>query len=156
VHYEFRGAQHAVDTLPVTWYEAGKQPPRELFQAPNDWPGSTNGALFIGEKGNAFVGFPELPALFPREAFADFKMPDLKNDNHYQQWTNAILGTDKVSAPFSYSGPLTETVLLGNVAFRTGKRLEWNSEKLEAVGVPEAAQFVRRDYRKGWEVEGLG
>lgn len=155
VHYEFRGAKHSADTLRLTWYEAGKQPPRELFKAPEDWAGSQNGVLFIGEKGNLFVGFPEPPELFPKGDFSNYKMPEIPDHNHYTEWTDAILGKGQTSCPFSYSGPLTETVLLGNVAYRSGKKIEWNSEELRAVNAPEAQQFVRREYRPGWEMEGL-
>ena len=51
---------------------------------------------------------------------------------------------------FDYSGPLTETVLLGNVAYRTGEKLQWDAENLKATNCPEADQFIRREYRKGW------
>jgi len=156
VHWEFQGAKHSTDTLKLSWYENGKLPPRELFQAPDDWKISSNAVLFVGEKGNLFVGFPEMPELFPKEAFANYKMPELMDHDHYQNWTDAILGKGKPTCPFSYSGPLTETVLLGNVAYRSGKKIVWNSEKLEAVGAPEAAKFIRREYRDGWKIEGLG
>jgi predicted dehydrogenase len=155
VRYAFAGTEYTTESLKLSWYEAGKQPPRELFQAPADWPGSLNGILFVGDKGNLFVGFPEMPELFPREKFADYQLPQFEDHNHYTEWTSAIVSGGKTSCPFSYSGPLTETVLLGNVAYRTGKTIEWDSANLKAVGAPEADQFVRRAYRKGWEVEGL-
>lgn len=156
VHYEFPGTDQTTDTVRVTWYEAGKQPPRELFQAPADWKGSANGVLFIGEKGNLFVGFPEMPELFPKSDFANVKLPELVDHNHYTEWTSAIAGGGTTSCPFSYSGPLTETVLLGNVAYRTGKTIDWDSDKLTANGVPEAQPLIRRAYREGWSVPGLG
>ena len=155
VHYEFPGTKHTTDSVRLTWYEAGKQPPRELFQAPSDWPGSANGVLYVGEKGNLFVGFPEMPELFPREKFADYEMPQHEENNHYTQWTSAIVGNGKTSCPLSYSGPLTETVLLGNVAYRSGKKIEWDSANLKVVGDPDAGALLRREYRKGWEVAGL-
>ena len=54
------------------------------------------------------------------------------------------------------AGPLTETVLLGNVAYRSGAEIEWDSDKLAVVNVPEANRFLKNAYRKGWEVPGLG
>lgn len=152
VHWEFPGTKFTTDSVAVHWYEAGKQPPREIFKAPADWKGSPNGVLYVGEKGNLFVGFPEAAELFPRETFADTKLPAIADHNHYTQWTDAILGKTQTSCPFSYSGPLTETVLLGNVAYRSGQKLQWDSQKLEAVNAPSANQFIRREYRKGWEV----
>lgn len=155
VNFEFPGTAHTTDKLKVVWYEAGKQPPRELFKAPADWPGSQNGVLFVGSKGNLFVGFPENPELFPKADFADYKLPELPEDNHYTQWTGAILGRDKVSCPFSYSGPLTETVLLGNVAYRSQSKVVWDSKNLTAVDNPKAQALIKRTYREGWEVSGL-
>ena len=155
VNYEFPGTERTTDTLKMTWYEAGKMPPRDVFKAPEDWPGSKNGVLFIGEKGNLFVGFPEMPELFPKADFANYKMPEIADNNHYTQWTAAILGNDEASCPFAYSGPLTETVLLGNVAYRSGTTIHWDSEKLEAIDNPKANALLKREYRDGFEVQGL-
>jgi predicted dehydrogenase len=155
VHYEFPGTKHTAEKLRLTWYEAGRQPPREIFKAPDDWKGSANGVLFVGQRGNLFVGFPEMPELFPKGEFVDYKFPDLLDHNHYQQWTSAIAESGSTSCPFAYSGPLTETVLLGNVAYRSGQRIEWDSAKLEVTNSPEANRFVKRTYRKGWEIPGL-
>jgi predicted dehydrogenase len=155
VHYEFPGTQHTTETLRLTWYEAGKQPPREIFQAPADWKGTDNGVLFLGERGNLFVGFPEMPELFPKAKFRDYSWPDFQDHNHYTEWTAAIAEGGSTSCPFSYSGPLTETVLLGNVAYRTGQKIVWDSQQLRVVNAPEAAQLIRREYRRGWEVPGL-
>lgn len=147
VRYEFPGTAHTTESLKLTWYEAGKQPDRALFQAPEDWAGSQNGVLFIGEKGNLFVGFPENPELFPKAAFADYQMPELPEDNHYTQWTAAIRGEGMTSCPFSYSGPLTETVLLGNVAYRSQGKVVWNSLTMECIGNDAAQALLGREYR---------
>ena len=86
-------------------------------------------------------------------------MPKVLGANHYHQFINAILGKGQTptSTPFNgYSGPLTETVLLGGVATRFPKTtLEWDSAKLRFRKSPEADRLVRRTYRKGWEVNGL-
>jgi hypothetical protein len=155
VRYEFPQTPQTTKTLKLTWYEARRQPPRELFKAPDDWKGSDNGVLFIGEKGNLFVGFPEMPELFPKADFAGYKLPEFEDHNHYTEWTSAIVSGGKTSCPFSFSGPLTETVLLGNVAYRTGETIRWDSMRLNAIGCPAAAQYLRREYRAGWEVRGL-
>ena len=155
VHYEFPGTKHTTDKLQLTWYEAGRQPPREIFKAPDDWKGSANGVLFEGERGNLFVGFPEMPELFPKSDFGDYQFADLPDHNHYREWTSAIAQGGKTSCPFAYSGPLTETVLLGNVAYRSGRRIEWDSAKLAVTNSAEANRYLRRAYRKGWEIPGL-
>jgi len=155
VHYRFPGTERTAETLEATWYEAGRMPPRELFEAPDDWPGSKNGLLFVGEEGRLFVGFPEMPELFPRERFAGYEWADLPDHNHYHEWTSAIRDSGGTTTPFSYSGPLTEMALLGNVAHRSGAVIEWDSESLRVGNHAAANEFLRREYRKGWEVPGL-
>jgi hypothetical protein len=84
------------------------------------------------------------------------KVTDVPGDNHYLQFVEACRGNGTTSAPFAYSGPLTEMVLLGCLATRfPGESLEWDAEKLKVTNVAAANQHVRREYRKGWEVEGL-
>ncbi|GIW82070.1 MAG: hypothetical protein KatS3mg105_3877 [Gemmatales bacterium] len=96
------------------------------------------------------------PVLLPEKQFADYKFPAPGGENHYGQFVDACLGEGKTSAPFSYSGPLTEAVLLGCLATRFPMTtLEWNADKLLITNVKKANDFVRREYRKGWEVEGL-
>ena len=59
---------------------------------------------------------------------------------------------DLVSTGFKYSGPLSETVLLGIAAYRTGKKLEWDPRNIKAIGTPEADKFFKGEYRKGWRL----
>ncbi len=155
VTYEFPGTRHTTEKVKVIWYEAGKQPPRDIFLAPKEWKGSKNGVLFVGARGNLFVGFPEMPELFPAGEFKDYQWADVQDHNHYREWTSAIAQSGTTSCPFEYSGPLTETVLLGNVAYRTGKTIHWDSAAMKAKGLPDADPYLRRDYRAGWDVPGL-
>ena len=84
------------------------------------------------------------------------KRPEPEGSDHYRQFVNACLGEGKTSAPFSYSGPLTEVVLLGCLATRfPGTTLEWDAEAVKVTNHREADPFVRRRYRAGWETEGL-
>jgi hypothetical protein len=77
-------------------------------------------------------------------------VPRVKNED--QEWVDAIKdGGDPLSG-FAYSGPFTETVLLGNLAVRLGEKIEWDSANLQATNAPEAAPLIKREYRKGWEV----
>jgi hypothetical protein len=72
--------------------------------------------------------------------------------NEDQEWIDGIkAGGDPLSG-FAYSGPFTETVLLGNLAVRLGKKLDWDGAALKATNAPEADALIRREYRKGWEV----
>ncbi len=154
LHYEFPGTKHTTDNFKMVWYDGGKRPSADLFGGGkyHEW---LNGVLYIGDKGSLVVDYENLPVLLPTEKFADFKIEAEPADNHYLQWTEACKGNGQTSTPFSYSGPLTETVLLGNVALRTGKAIEWDAKNLKAIGCPEADQFLRREYRNGWSVKGL-
>ena len=76
--------------------------------------------------------------------------------NHYLQWTDAIRGEGKTTAHFGYSGPLTETVLLGTIASRVPNTvLQWDAAGLKFSNSDAANNYVRAEYRKGWEIDGL-
>ncbi len=155
IHYEFPGTKRTTDQLKMVWYDGAKLPPRSLFEVSADFEMQENGILFIGDKGQLLVDYFNPPLLLPKGDFADTPVEALPADNHYTQWTDAILGRGSTSCPFSYSGPLTETVLLGNVVLRSGKKIRWNSEELAAVDAPETAGLIRREYRDGWRITGL-
>ena len=84
-----------------------------------------------------------------------FKRPEpfiARSPGHYKEWLDAIRGGKPARSNFSdYSGPLTELVLLGNLAIRCGKKVVWDAVNLKAVGCPEADAYIRRAYRKGWD-----
>ena len=72
--------------------------------------------------------------------------------SHYAEWIEACKTGKQPLANFEYAGWLTESNHLGNVAYRAGKKLLWDAAKLRAANAPEADQYVRREYRKGWEL----
>ena len=97
-----------------------------------------------------------MPVLLPEDNDRDYRMPQIEPINHYFQWIEAVQGKGKTTTAFDYSGPLTESVLLGPLASHfPSKTLEWNSAKLKFTNSPEANQYVRRQYRAGWHVKGL-
>ncbi|NLE62202.1 MAG: gfo/Idh/MocA family oxidoreductase, partial [Planctomycetes bacterium] len=77
---------------------------------------------------------------------------DLPDTNHYQEWCTAIRESRQPSTPFGYAGPLTETVLLGNVAYRSGKKIEWDAKRQKITNTRDADKFVDLVRRKGWEL----
>jgi len=92
----------------------------------------------------------------PEEKFKETKLPEPGGSDHYRQFVDACRGEGKTSAPFAYAGPLTEMVLLGCLATRFPRTtLRWDPQALKSPNVAEANAFVRKTYRKGWEVEGL-
>ena len=156
IHYLFPGTEFtAFNKVNVTWYDGDRRPPAEIVeQAGGKLP--DQGSVFIGTDGVMVLPHIAKPKLLPAEDFEDFTMPEVKGANHWHQFVDAILGKDKTQANFDYAGPLTEAVLLGSVASRFPKTtLDWDAVKLKFTNVKEANQFVRRRYRKGWEVAGL-
>ncbi|WP_153555401.1 Gfo/Idh/MocA family protein [Roseimaritima sediminicola] len=148
VHYKFpkRGDLAPVD---LTWYD-GDRTPREV--AGERVPGS--GVMFVGSEGKMYANYSSY-RLFPRDKFADFQPPEPtipRSIGHHDEWIKACKEGTPTTCNFDYSGALTETVLLGNVAFRAGKQLDWDAKNLTATNAPEAQQYVGKDYRQGWEV----
>ena len=92
--------------------------------------------------------------LLPEKDFADFVRPKqfiADSPGHHAEWVAACKNGTPTGSPFSYAGPLSEANHLGNVAYRVGKKLEWDAENLKAANAPEAAPLIKREYRKGWE-----
>jgi predicted dehydrogenase len=152
IRYQFpaRGHPQAGTRPPVklTWYQ-GRMSPRVQTEKVPAWD---TGFLFIGEKGMLLTDYNRR-VLLPEQRFAGLKPPEPtipKSIGHHAEWLAACRTGSPTGCNFDYAGVLTETVLLGNVAFRTGKKLEWDAENLRAVGCPEAEPLIRREYRKGW------
>jgi predicted dehydrogenase len=153
ITYEFpaRGTQPPVR---MTWYEGGLMPPSPSLMASGErLPG--NGVLYVGEKGLMYHGsHGGMPEVLPRSLVDAAKavpktMP--RSPGHYEEWLEACKGGAKPISNFDYSGPLTETVLLGVLALRSpGKRLEWDSANLKVTNAPELDPFIKTEYRQGW------
>jgi predicted dehydrogenase len=133
-----------------TWYD-GNMIPKSV--AGERVPGS--GVMFIGTEGKMFADYGNY-RLFPQEKFKGFTPPKPtipRSIGHHAEWIKACKeGKTDTTCNFDYSGALTESVLLGNVAYRTGKALEWDAKALKATNAPEADQYVKKQYREGWEV----
>jgi len=157
VEYEFPGTEYTTDTLRWVWYDGEWAPPadlKDILPQGQNLPGQAS--LFIGEKGVMLLPHVGQPILLPQKDFADYKPPMITAVNHYHQWVDACLGRTKASASFSYAGPLTEALLLGVVANRFPElRLEWDAAEMKVTNMPEANNLIRRQYRKGFEVENL-
>ena len=164
VRYEFPATAHTTGpTIPVTWYDGGKRVPVELAQMPSSQNLPSDGSLYIGEKGVLVIAHtPTIPRLYPEPDFRDYSQSVLRELyqeieplDHYRAWTDACVGRGQANSPFDYAGPLTETVMLGNIANRfPGLLLEWDAANLKFKN-PEANAFVRREYRQGWKIEAL-
>ena len=115
-------------------------------------PSGTAACLFVGDKGMLLADYGK-HVLLPEKDFRDFKRPEPfipKSLGHHAEWIHACKTGAPTTCNFEYAGWLTEANHLGNVAYRTGKKLEWDAAKLYARNAPEAEPFIRREYRKGW------
>jgi predicted dehydrogenase len=156
VKYVFPGTRFSAgNTVNVTWYDGDQRPPAEIISmAGGQIP--DQGSVFLGTKGVMVLPHVKKPLLLPEADFKDFKMPEVERANHWFQFVEAVRGNDKTTANFDYAGPLTEAVLLGSVASRfPNTTLEWDAENLQFSNEKSASQYIRRTYRRGWEVEGL-
>ncbi len=93
--------------------------------------------------------------LLPRKQFEGFQPPAPtlpRPASHHQEWVDACHGQGQALSNFGYASRLTEALLLGNVALRTGKPLEWDTRKMRATNCPEAQPFLHPEFRKGWTI----
>lgn len=145
-HYDARGDRPAVR---VTWYQ-GEMKPRIWEEG--GIPRWDNGVLFIGDRGMLLADYGR-HVLLPEDREFERPEPSIPDSPGQQrEWINACKGGPPASCDFEYNGALTEANHLGNVAYRTGRVIEWDAERLEARGVPEAAPIIRREYRPGWKL----
>ena len=148
--YEF-AARGDMPALKLVWHQGENKP--DIWKS-GSIPKWDNGVLFIGDKGMLLADYAEF-RLLPEKEFVGFQGPDpsiRRSPGHYAEWIAACKSGKTGSADFQYAAALTETNHLGNVAFRVGKKLEWDPDKLRARNAPEADQFIHREYRKGWEL----
>jgi hypothetical protein len=114
-----------------------------------------NGVLYVGSKGKMYHGsHGGMPQLLPEslnDAAKAVPKTMERSPGHYEEWVNACRGGKPPAAAFDYSGPMTETVLLGVLSLRApGTRLEWDAVNQKVKNAAELNQFVHTEYRTGW------
>jgi len=150
VTYQY-GERGELPPVRLTWHQGENKP--EIWRK-NGIPQWGDGCLFIGGKGMLLANYSRY-VLLPEKAFADFKPPAPtlpRVPGHHPEWLRACKGGQPCAADFEYSGWLTEANHLGNVAYRVGKRIEWDAQNLRCKNAREADALIRRVYRKGWEL----
>jgi len=149
--YEFpaRGSKPAVK---LTWYDGGLLPtkPIELGEEELNKGG---GALLVGSKGKLMHDtYGRNPRLLPKSLHDSFgqpaqKLARIRDESHEMNWADAAKGKTQVSCPFEYAAQLTEIMLLGVVALRTGKRIEYDAKNMRVTNVAAANEFLQRNPR---------
>jgi predicted dehydrogenase len=156
-------ARNGMPPVKFFWYEGKRNgqknlPLPELFYGENP-PGS--GSLLVGDKGTLYSpnDYGAAFKLLPQKNFEGFTDPPQKlprngrgDDGMKAEWVAAIKGGPPAMSNFDYAALLTETILLGNVAMRVGKKFEWDGPSMKAVNCPEAEQYIKPEYRKGWSL----
>ncbi|MEJ7693749.1 Gfo/Idh/MocA family oxidoreductase [Daejeonella sp.] len=166
------------------WMDGGIQPDRPVELGPEERFGDGgNGVLFIGSKGKLLCdAYGRNPRLLPLSKMDDLNVPETlarvpgQEVGHYTQWVDASIagyGKMELSSDFSISGPLTEALLVGNLAIRAydiqvsvanstnfqypgrNRKFLWDSDNMKVTNFDLANQFVKREYREGWKVKGL-
>jgi predicted dehydrogenase len=153
IHFHFP-ARGDMPPVRLTWYDGGMRPPRPEELEDNRRP-ENEGLLFIGDRGSILCGFNgRRPQLIPEAKMKAFQQPAKtlpRSPGNDREWLDACLGgKTKPGANFEFSGVVTETLLLGNVALRAGERLLWDQTGLKAINVPKADQYIRPERRQGW------
>ena len=149
VTYEY-GPRGDMPPLTLTWYQGEARPQLWTEGRIPQWP---DAQLFVGDKG-MILSTADKHVLLPENEFAEFVPPPETIPNspgHYAEWIEACKGGKPSLANFEYAGWTTEANHLGNVAYRAGKKLHWAAHAMKATNAPEADQFIRREYRKGWK-----
>jgi hypothetical protein len=157
VRYEFAPNEWTTrGPLLVTWRDGGKKVPKELLAELGLEDITSNGCLFVGEKGALLADPYGTQALYPKDRFKDVTIPEGVATNHWHQFVNACLDRCEPSAPFEYAAHLTEIALLGNVALEfPHETLEWNSGVGRFRNRPDADARLGSPQRAGWEISEL-
>ena len=178
----FNSSKQTNTPVRLHWMDGGIQPERPLELGPDERFGDGgNGVLFVGTKGKMLCDtYGRNPRLLPLSRMDDLDVPETlarvpeQEAGHYTQWVDASIagyGKMELSSDFSVAGPLTEALLIGNLALRAFdiqvpvpnsnnfrypgryKKLLWDTQNMKVTNFDEANQFVKRQYREGWELK---
>jgi hypothetical protein len=146
--------------ISLHWYDNGLKPALPIGIDPDDprqrIGEGDNGLMIIGEKGVlTCAGWSGMPRLLPLDLHFSYKKPEKtipRVTGHHADWLQACKGGTPACSNFEYGARLTEFVLLGTLAMRTGKVIKWDATNMKAANAPEAQPFIEGSYRKGWEL----
>ena len=154
VEYEF-GSRGSMPPLKLTWYDGGLKPTRPPELEPKRRLG-THGVIFVGDKGKLMCGVcASSPRLIPEKKMQQYELPPKtipRVKSHMQNWVQCCKTGKQASSHFDYAGPLTEMVLLGNVAIRAGRKLYWDSKNMKCTNYLKANEYLHFEYTKGWSL----
>ncbi|MBI1900340.1 MAG: Gfo/Idh/MocA family oxidoreductase [Planctomycetia bacterium] len=159
IRYEFPGTD-ARGPIVMYWYDGKNLPGSDLIDGEQP---KESGVIVVGDKARLYApgDYAENKCrILSKDTIEDPEVEFKRSPGHFEEWVQAIKGGEPAMSNFAdYSGPLTETVLLGNLAVwaaaeadSPGKKIEWDAKKLVAKNAPEVAHVVKREYRSGWSI----
>jgi len=157
VRYKFP-AREGMPPLKLVWYDGGLMPGRpEELEAGRQMGDKYGGALYIGEKAKILCGSHGARGLriIPESKMQQYSKPAKtleRSIGHREEWIAACKGGKPAGANFDYSGPMTEIVLLGNIALRLREKLYWDGDNMTFTNLAEANAYLHRTYRSGWSL----
>jgi len=156
VRYEFP-ARSDLPPVTLSWYDGGLMPARPPEIEEGRRMGEVDDNLLVGDKGR-ILGH----RLIPESKMQEYKKPPKtlpRSPGHHQEWINACKGGAPAGSNFDVAGPLAEVVLLGNIAVRMyqklyekGVKLYYDGPNMKITNLPEANEYIRSEYRKGWSL----
>jgi predicted dehydrogenase len=152
--YEFP-ARGSMPPVKLIWYDGGLLPAKPAELGDEDL-NKGGGALLIGSKGKLLHDTYGLkPRLLPKSLQESYgkppqKLPRIPKEDHEMNWVDAAKGKTQTSCPFEYAAQLTEVMLLGMVALRAGKKIEYDGAAMRVTNAPQANDYLTRNYRQGW------
>jgi hypothetical protein len=148
IRYEFP-ARGELPPVTLHYGDGGRKPEILKQRGLPEW---SSGVLFVGSRGMLLADYNRRK-LFPEKQYAGFEPPEPTipdSIGHHREWIEACKTGAPTTCHFPYAAKVTETVLLGNVSYRTGRELHWDAKNVRAANCPEADRFIRREYRAGW------
>jgi hypothetical protein len=155
VRFQFQ-AQKELPAFELFWYDGGMRPfvPEELRAAGKAFP--REGMMIVGDKGKIVAGFRgESPYLIPESKMNYIVKDEQREAEGFrgdEVWINAFMNNTQTPGSFILAGPVTETINLGAVALRAGKRIEYDTSGMKITNAADANKYLTREYRKGWEL----
>lgn len=148
VRYQFP-AREDMPAVKLTWYDGGLKPARpEELEAERQM--GKSGAIYVGDKGKMLDG-----RLIPESKMKEYERPPKtlpRSIGHHKEWIEACKGGQAAGSNFDFAHLVAEVVLLGNIALRTGEKLYWDGPNMKVTNVPEANEYIHRQYRQGWSL----
>jgi hypothetical protein len=149
--------QEILPPFKLYWYDGGMKPltPDELDADGKELP--REGMMFVGDQGKILASFHGAnPVIIPEKRMIELtgsgKAPKEETTRNERAWIDAFKEGSQSPGTFLKARPVTETILLGGVALRAGKKVVYDPDKAEITNDPDANQFLTRTYREGWQI----